>query len=72
MGQLDANIGDAPEVRSALLRDSCLPRGTDISCQVHSVEPEHADVLRALELLSRYIAPVLRKHAPKTLSERNV
>lgn len=72
MGQFDAHIGDPPDVLSSLLQDSCLPRVTDISFQVHSVEPEHADVLRSLELLSRYIAPVLRKHAPKTLSERNV
>lgn len=72
IGQFDAHIGDPPDVLSSLLQDSCLSRVTDISFQVHSVEPEHADVLRSLELLSRYIAPVLRKHAPKTLSERSL
>ncbi|MBS0877773.1 MULTISPECIES: putative FMN-dependent luciferase-like monooxygenase [unclassified Tatumella] len=72
IGQFDAHIGDPPDVLASLLRDSCLSRVTDISFQVHSVEPEHGDVLRSLELLSRYITPVLRNTAPESLPERSL
>ena len=70
IGQFDAHIGDPPDVLSSLLADSSLSRVTDISFQVHSVEPEHQDVLRSLELISRYIAPVLRRSAATLQPER--
>ena len=61
IAQFDAHIGDPQDVLNSLRRDSSLQRVTDISFQVHSVEPSHQDVLRSLELLSRYINPELRK-----------
>ncbi len=39
--QFDAHIGDAQTVLASLLADTTLTRATDISFQVHSVEPPH-------------------------------
>ncbi|AUX93844.1 putative FMN-dependent luciferase-like monooxygenase [Mixta gaviniae] len=58
--QFDAHIGDAEAVKASLAQDSVLPRVTDISFQVHSVEPSPADTLRSLELIAERIAPWLR------------
>ncbi|STW14288.1 monooxygenase, luciferase family [Klebsiella pneumoniae subsp. rhinoscleromatis] len=41
-------------------RDSVLARATDISFQVHSVEPSHRDTLRSIELIAQHIAPHIR------------
>jgi len=60
IGQFDAHIGDPEEVLHSLRQDSCLARVTDISFQVHSVEPAHQDVLRSLQLLAEYVAPAWR------------
>ncbi len=58
--QFDAHIGDADAVLASLLADSTLTRATDISFQVHSVEPPHRDTLRSVELIAEHIAPTLR------------
>lgn len=58
--QFDAHVGDAVTVRASLAQDSVLPRVTDISFQVHSVEPSPADTLRSLELIAEQLAPWLR------------
>jgi len=58
--QFDAHVGDAVTVRASLAQDSVLPRVTDISFQVHSVEPSPADTLRSIELIAEQIAPWLR------------
>ncbi|MDI9219326.1 putative FMN-dependent luciferase-like monooxygenase [Pantoea sp. EA-12] len=58
--QLDAHFGDAPSVLTSLLADSTLRRVTDISFQVHSIDPPHADILRSIELIADHIAPALR------------
>lgn len=58
--QLDAHFGDAPSVLTSLLADSTLQRVTDISFQVHSIDPPHADILRSIELIADHIAPALR------------
>ena len=58
--QLDAHFGDAPAVLASLRADSTLQRVTDISFQVHSIDPPHADILRSIELIADHIAPVLR------------
>ncbi|MDT0176608.1 putative FMN-dependent luciferase-like monooxygenase [Enterobacter sp. BRE11] len=60
--QFDAHIGDAVTVRASLAQDSVLPRVTDISFQVHSVEPSPADTLRSIELIAEQLAPWLRTH----------
>lgn len=41
-------------------QDSVLARATDISFQVHSVEPSHRDTLRSIELIAQHIAPHIR------------
>jgi hypothetical protein len=62
--QLDAHFGDADTVLSSLLADSTLQRVTDISFQVHSIDPPHADILRSIELIADHIAPALRTLSP--------
>ncbi|WP_034949634.1 putative FMN-dependent luciferase-like monooxygenase [Erwinia oleae] len=59
-GQFDAHVGDAEQVKASLARDSVLQRVTEISFQVHSVEPSHEETLRSIELIGEKIAPVLR------------
>lgn len=58
--QFDAHVGDGVTVRASLAQDSVLPRVTDISFQVHSVEPSPADTLRSIELIAEQLAPWLR------------
>lgn len=60
LAQFDAHVGDAGRVKASLARDSVLARVTDISFQVHSVEPSHADTLRSIELIAEHLAPALR------------
>lgn len=55
--QFDAHIGSPDTVLHSLNADSVLRRATDISFQVHSVEPTHRDTLRSVELLAEKIAP---------------
>ena len=50
----------AQHVAASLGRDSVLRRVTDISFQVHSVEPSHRDTLRSIELIAQHIAPQIR------------
>ncbi|KGT94090.1 luciferase [Erwinia typographi] len=60
LAQFDAHVGDVAHVQASLLQDSTLQRVTDISFQVHSVTPSHADTLRSIELIAQHIAPQLR------------
>lgn len=55
--QFDAHIGAPHTVLESLAQDSVLKRVTDISFQVHSVEPSHRDTLRSIELIAEHIAP---------------
>lgn len=55
--QFDAHIGSPDTVLHSLNADSILRRATDISFQVHSVEPTHRDTLRSIELIAERIAP---------------
>jgi putative FMN-dependent luciferase-like monooxygenase len=57
--QFDAHIGAPQTVLASLAQDSVLARATDISFQVHSVEPSHQDTLRSIELIAEQIAPQL-------------
>lgn len=57
--QFDAHIGAPRTVLASLAEDSVLKRATDISFQVHSVEPSHRDTLRSIELIAEHIAPQL-------------
>ncbi|UNX53811.1 putative FMN-dependent luciferase-like monooxygenase [Georgenia sp. TF02-10] len=55
----DSYVGTPAEVIASLQADSVLDRATDITFQVHSIDPPHADVLRSLELLATEVAPAL-------------
>jgi len=55
--QFDAHIGSPDTVLASLKADSVLARATDVSFQVHSVEPSHRDTLRSIELIAEHIAP---------------
>lgn len=60
LAQFDAHVGGVDQVQRSLAQDSVLARVTDISFQVHSVEPSHADTLRSIELIAEHLAPALR------------
>jgi hypothetical protein len=55
--QFEAHIGSPETVLNSLKADGILARATDISFQVHSVEPSHRDTLRSIELIAEHIAP---------------
>lgn len=55
----DTHVGSAEAVSESLSQDPVLDRATDISFQVHSVDPPHALILRSLELAARDVAPAL-------------
>lgn len=55
----DTHVGSPEAVIESLSQDPVLDRATDISFQVHSVDPPHALILRSLELAAREVAPAL-------------
>ncbi|WP_437611401.1 putative FMN-dependent luciferase-like monooxygenase [Erwinia sp. V71] len=55
----DVHLGTAQDVSASLAQDSVLLRASDISFQVHSIEPPHAHILRSIELLASEVAPHL-------------
>lgn len=55
----DTHVGGVDAVVESLARDSVLDRVTDISFQVHSVDPPHELILRSLELAATQVAPAL-------------
>lgn len=55
----DTHVGTPETVIDTLSRDTTLERATDISFQVHSVDPPHALILRSLELIATDVAPAL-------------
>ncbi|WP_030148738.1 putative FMN-dependent luciferase-like monooxygenase [Mycetocola saprophilus] len=57
--KLDVHVGDVDTVVASLGADSVLDRATQLSFQVHSVDPEHPLILRSLELLIGEVAPRL-------------
>ncbi len=56
---LDSHVGTPDDVIASLKRDSALARVTDITFQVHSIDPPHADILRSIELIAAEVAPAL-------------
>jgi putative FMN-dependent luciferase-like monooxygenase len=56
---LDSHIGTPDEVIASLKKDSALARATDITFQVHSIDPPHAEILRSIELIAAEVAPAL-------------
>lgn len=55
----DTHVGTPQDVIVSLAQDQTLDRVTDISFQVHSVDPPHELILRSLELTARDVAPAL-------------
>lgn len=55
----DVHVGSPDDVIASLRADSTLARVTDLVCQVHSVDPPHAAILRSIELTANVVAPAL-------------
>lgn len=53
----DTHVGTPEEVTASLAADDSLPRVTDVSFQVHSINAGHELTLRSLELLATEVAP---------------
>ena len=53
----DTHVGTVEEVSASLAADAALPRVTDVSFQVHSIDAGHELTLRSLELLATEVAP---------------
>jgi putative FMN-dependent luciferase-like monooxygenase len=56
---MDVHIGTPDEVIASLQADSTLQRATDLTMQVHSIDPPHPYILRSIELLAGTVAPAL-------------
>ncbi|HTR87991.1 MAG TPA: putative FMN-dependent luciferase-like monooxygenase [Reyranella sp.] len=63
----DVHLGTPQEVIESLLKDATLARSTDITMQVHSIDPPHPFILRSIELMAEKVAPALG-WAPATAS----
>jgi len=66
----DVHLGDVQQVIASLKRDSSLARVTDLSFQVHSIDPPHSHILRSIELLAQQVAPALGWTSNGTRSTR--
>ena len=55
----DVHMGTVDEVIASLHRDTTLRRVTDVSMQVHSVDPPHPLILRSIELFAHHVAPAM-------------
>lgn len=69
--QANSHVGTPADVIESLSAERTLDRATDLSVQVHSIDPPHALVLRSLELVAEVVAPALGWAGPAT-SERQV
>ncbi len=56
---MDVHIGTPDEVIASLQADSTLQRSTDLTMQVHSIDPPHPCILRSIELFAGKVAPAL-------------
>ena len=56
---MDVHVGTPDEVIASLQGDSTLERATDLTMQVHSIDPPHPYILRSIELLAEKVAPAL-------------
>jgi putative FMN-dependent luciferase-like monooxygenase len=59
MRALDSHVGTPDDVIASLRADDALARVTDLTFQVHSVDPPHAEILRSIELIATDVAPAL-------------
>jgi putative FMN-dependent luciferase-like monooxygenase len=56
---MDVHIGTPDEVIASLQGDATLQRSTDLTMQVHSIDPPHPYILRSIELFAGKVAPAL-------------
>ncbi|WP_421994564.1 putative FMN-dependent luciferase-like monooxygenase [Reyranella sp.] len=56
---MDVHIGTPAEVIASLQADATLARATDLTMQVHSIDPPHPFILRSIELMAEAVAPAL-------------
>jgi putative FMN-dependent luciferase-like monooxygenase len=56
---MDVHIGTPDEVVASLQADATLRRATDLTMQVHSIDPPHPYILRSIELFADKVAPAL-------------
>ena len=60
----DVHVGTPDDVVASLRADRTLQHVTDLVCQVHSIDPPHAHVLRSIELIATEVAPALGWSGP--------
>lgn len=70
LATFDTHTGTPDEVSESLSRDTSLERATDVSMQVHSIDPPHELILRSIELLAEITAPALGWRSPVFAQER--
>jgi len=68
----DVHLGTADEVIDSLSKDTTLLRSTDLTMQVHSIDPPHPFILRSIELMAEKVAPALGWVRDETASVRRV
>lgn len=69
---MDVHIGTPDEVIASLRADSTLLRATDLTMQVHSIDPPHPYILRSIELFAGKVAPALGWTPHKEAGARQV
>ena len=55
----DVHLGTPDQVIASLQADDTLRRATDLTMQVHSIDPPHPYILRSIELMAEAVAPAL-------------
>ena len=55
----DVHLGTPEQVITSLQADTTLERATDLTMQVHSIDPPHPVILRSIELMAEAVAPAL-------------
>jgi hypothetical protein len=59
IGAFNVHLGTPDDVIASLRMDSALARSTDLTVQVHSIDPPHPFILRSIELVAEVVAPAL-------------
>ena len=57
--EANSHVGTPADVIESLAAEKTLERTTELSVQVHSIDPPHALILRSLELMAEIVAPAL-------------
>ncbi len=61
----DSHVGTVDDVVESLARDAVLGRATDVTFQVHSIDPPHSAILRSIELAATEVLPRLGWSSPQ-------